>query len=46
MVPVEKAGRFSDAGNGRPVQPQLPGSERLSLRTGIATSCLSLPLDL
>ena len=43
MVPVEKAGRFSDAGNGRPVQPQLPGSERLSLRTGIATSCLSLP---
>ena len=46
MVPLEKADSFSNAGDGRPVQPQLAGSERLSLRTGIATSCLSLPLDL
>ena len=41
-----KLDRFSDAGNGRLVKPQLPGSERLSLRTGIATPCLSLALDL
>ena len=42
----EKSGQIQYAGNGRPVQPQLAGSERLSLRTDIATSCLSLPLDL